>query len=395
MIWQGLQRRLPLPLLGCILGTGACLVVLHPAVTEAALSSGYTFIWNSNSAQAISPLLSALRLDPGSPERWSDLAEAMYEEGRDSDARYCVEQAMSRAPGLPHIAMRSAGMYFRLGDNQSGLRLTHRVITETREYDPNIFQTWQRMGGTTAEVFSLGVGSSQTAGRDYFRFLLDSGDTAAIDSAWPVLQTTGMATVDQARFYAEFLTTSQKYRQAARIESEILPSGLWNDGFESDWTGRGLDWNVQSLPGMTVIRDTTTRYRGKASLSIAFDGSSRNAFDHVTQVRVVSDGNWRIRAMMKLETNGALASRQPGAKGLHLRVVDGETSAILAETASVKANSGWIPLEAGFSTYSGARPVRIELVRPAESSFDLPLAGTAWLDDVNLTPIPSTQEMQR
>src|SRR6185312_5978312 len=250
MNWHELQRRLPLPLAGCVLGFGGYLAAAHPANANAFLTRGYLAMWGGASQSAPQPMLEALRQDPGSPERWADAAEAMRAAGRDADARYCLEQEMIRAPHLPHAAMRAAGLYFRLGDTSSALRLTHRVVDETREYDPNVFQSWQRLGGTAHDVFAQGVGTNVAAGRGYFHFLLDVADSEAVDAAWGELKQRNMAGADETRFYAEALVRSRDYARAAAIEPAILPQGLWNPGFESDWTGRGLDWNVDSLTGI-------------------------------------------------------------------------------------------------------------------------------------------------
>ncbi len=276
---QGLQRRLLLPMVGGVLAVGGYLAMVRPATADTSIDSGYRAIWDARGSESVVPMLHALSLDPGSPERWADLAEAMHEAGRDSDTRYCLENELLRAPGLPHVAMRVAGMYFRLHEPVTALRFTSRVVNETDAYDANVFQTWQRLGGSAADVFEYGVGRNARAGRAYFRFLMDSGDTAAVSGAWTVLGKKGMAGVDESRFYAESLAASHELAQAAAIEFAILPDGVWNGGFESEWTGRGLDWKVESIPGITAVRDTNVRHGG-CQPSIAArvpDGTSRNA----------------------------------------------------------------------------------------------------------------------
>lgn len=386
MNWQGVERRLPLPLLGCVLVAGATHAMLSPAKGETALAGGYRAIWAAQSPQAAPPLLEALRLDPGSPDRWLDLSEAMFETGRDNDARYCLERALARAPGLPHVAMRAAGMYFRLGDRITGLRMTHRAVNETSDYDSNVFQIWKRLGGSAEDVFASGVGSNAAAGRGYFRFLIDdAAEPAVADAAWTILQGKGMVSVDESRFYAESLTGAHEYDRAASLEAGILPDGLWNGGFEGDWTGHGLDWRVDSIPGITVTRDTNMRYHGEGSLRIEFDGSNRNAFQFVSQTRVLPGGTWKLRAMLKTELKlTAHLSGSPEA-GIGLRIVDADTSRVLAETILVNFSQDWTPIETRFDAGPSPRAVRIEMVRPTQPAIELTMAGTAWLDDVTLT----------
>src|SRR3569833_1762933 len=240
------------------------------------------------SQSAPPPMIEALRQDPGSPERWADAAEAMHAAGRNGDARYCLEQEMIRAPHLPHAAMRAAGFYFRLGDTSSALALTHRIVDETREYDANVFQSWQRLAGTASDVFTQGVGTNVAAGQGDFRFLRDAGDSEPTNAAWAELKKRNMAGADETRFYAEALVRTRDYAQAAAIEPEILPQGLRNPGFESDWTGRGRDWNVDSLTGIQASRETAMRHSGQSSLRLDFDDRNRNEYTHASEVRALS-----------------------------------------------------------------------------------------------------------
>ena len=382
MDWQGLSRRLPLPLFGCVLGVGGWLALSRPSTGDSSLAVGYRALWATHTADAVQPVLGALILDAASPERWADLSEVMHDLGRDDETRYCLQQELLRAPHLPHVAMRTAGMYFRLGEPVTSLRLTNQVINETQDYDANVFQTWRRLGGTAENVFHWGVGLNGRAARGYLHFLIDSGDTAAADAAWSQLQARKMAGVDEARDFAVLLTASHDFQRAADIEAGILPDGVWNGGFEQDWTGRGLDWQIDADPGVTISRDTSVRYAGTASLRLEFDGSSRAAFGQVSQTRAVAPGNWQLRAMLRTDLKGSPA-------GVGLRILDGVSGKVLAETPRVNLTHDWMPVELMLEIRPQARPIRIEIVRPAAGPAELALTGTAWIDDVRLVREPS------
>ena len=238
------------------------------------------------------------------------------------------------------------------GNLRLALQLTNRVVNETREYDPNVFQMWQRLGGTQAQVFERGVGNNTAAGRGYFLFLLASGDAAATGNAWTELKNRGMAGVDESRFYAESLTNSHSYEQAARIESAILPEGIWNGGFENSWTGQGLDWKVDSITGVEVSRDTAERHSGAASLRLEFDGRSRDEFAHASESRVLPPGRWIVRAMIRTDLKGTASQ----ALGIGLRVQDPVTGRILAETNRIDGKSNWTAVEATLDAGTHAQP---------------------------------------
>lgn len=365
MDWHALQRRLPLPLAGCVLGVGGYLAILHPA-----------------SAGASQSVLEALRLDSGSPERWADMAEAMHEAGRDNDTRYGLEQEIRRSGHLPHAAMRAAQMYFRLGDSTAALALTHRIVSDTHEYDPNVFQVWQRLGGTAEQVFTLGVVNNQTAGRGYFRFLLDAGDAAATAAAWTELKKKGMAGVEESRFYAASLASSREYAKAAEIEESILPQGVWNGGFENDWTARGLDWVAEGIPGVTVSRDTADPHSGMASMRLDFDGRSREEFNSVYETRTLSGGGWTLRATVRTNLKGTALPEH----GVGLFVADAESGRLLAVTKRSGGKSDWTWVEAKFEAGNQPRAVRIGVLRPQTPPSELTMTGSAWIDDVTLMP---------
>jgi len=389
--WPEIQRRIPLPLVGCLLGVGSYLNLAYPNNSESATASAARAIWAGNPADATAPLLQALRLDPGSPERWTDLAESFYETGRTDDARYCMAQAILRAPGLPHIAMRAAGMYFRLGDTAAALRTTTRIFAETREYDANVFQLWQRLGGPAEQVFGQNIGADASLGRNYFDFLVQSGDTAAVDAAWSALEVRNMAGLAESKLYAESLTGERNYDLAASIEAGILPQGTMDGGFEGDFANNGLGWHRDSIPGVAVTRDVRIRYAGNSALRLEFDGSSGNEFNHVSQTRALAPGVWSLRAMVRTEFQNSRAT-SPGygndlrtSPGIGLRIVDVESGNLLANTPRVNVSHDWAPIEAMVViTPPHARLVRIEVIRPAFSDLALRMIGTVWVDDVTL-----------
>lgn len=355
---------------------------MHPANANALLTSGYLAMWRGASQAGTQPVIEALRQDPGSPERWADAAEAMHAAGRDGDARYCLEQETTRAPHLPHAAMRAASLYFRLGDPLSALALTHGIVDETREYDGNVFQSWQRLGGTAADVFAQGVGANVAAGQGYFRFLLDAGDMEATSAAWAELNKRNMAGTDETRFYAEALVRSRDYADAAAIEPAILPQGLWNPGFETDWTGRGLDWNVDSLTGIQASRDTAMRHSGESSLRLDFDDRNRNEYTHASQIRALAGGEWMLRGFVRTDLHGAVAQ----SSGIGLRAVDAETGRVVAETPRLNGSHDWTAVEARIDVGNAPRALRIQVVRPPTPPSELTMTGSVWIDDVTLMP---------
>ncbi len=356
----------------------------RPARADVSVAEGYTAIWNSTGT-AVKLMLESLTLDPGSPERWTDLAEAMYETGRMDDARYCEQQALNRAPGMPHIETRAAGMYFRLGDRTEALRLTGGIFQQTHEYDGIVFQMWQRLGGPADDIYDIAVGSNATVGRDYFNYLAQSDDSAATAAAWKVLQAKRMVSPPESRSYVAALTAAHEYDRAASVQSEFLPEILDNSGFESEWTEHGPGWHVESVAGVSVSRDLNIRNGGSASLRMEFDGASHDEFHHISQTKVLPAGKWHLRAMLRTDLKGPGYQSGPAATaGVGMRVVDSASGRVLAMTSTLNVTRDWTPVDARFTIGPHAQLVRIEVVRPASPLSTLGMTGTAWADDVKL-----------
>ncbi len=377
-----LPRRLILPLVGGVMCVCSYLAMIRPATASVSTASGFDALWAGLPDASIAPLLLSLRLDPGSPERWSDLAEAMQTAGRDADARYCVEQSLALAPKLPHVALRAAGMYFRLGEPFEALRATKRIAGLDREYDLSIFRLWQRFGGSTDQVFTLGVGDNARVGRDYFRFLVEQRDSGATERAWSALQARKMTGEAETFAYARALTAAHDYDGAAAVESPAIENG----GFESAWRKESPDWHIDEIRGMKVSRDSVAAGNGGYSLRVDFDGSNRNDYSGVSQTRALAPGTWKLSGRIRLELRGAHIEKGLGATpGFGLMAFDGDDGRLLAETELINVTSDWVPIQTRLNVGPHARLVRISIARPSVPQVGLAMTGSVWFDEVALT----------
>jgi hypothetical protein len=220
------------------------------------------------------------------------------------------------------------------------------------------------------------------AGQGYFRFLLNAGDLETTSAAWIELKNRNMAGPDETRFYAEALVRSHDYAGAAAMEPAILPQGLWNPGFETDWTGRGLDWSVDSLTGIEASRDTAMRHSGESSLRLDFDDRNRDEYTHTSEVRALTGGHWILRGFIRTDLHGAVAP----SSGIGLRAVDFETGRVVAETPRLNGSHDWTAIEARVDAGTTPSALRIQVMRPATPPSELTMTGSAWIDDVTLLP---------
>jgi hypothetical protein len=162
-------------------------------------------------------------------------------------------------------------------------------------------------------------------------------------------------------------------------------SMVWDGGFESDVIGEAYAWRFARTSRSAQIGfDTQERYSGKRSLRVSFDGSSDVAFYDVCQTVPVEAGTaYELSAWMKskdLTTDqGVRIELRPG--------IPGQTGAI---TADVRGTQPWTRFAAVWPGAKENQETQICLRRDASDQEDNKIRGTAWVDDVALTPIPKS-----
>ena len=339
----------------------------------------------------------ALRRDPASPYRWSDLAEANWQAGLEQDARYCFRQAVRQGPHIPSILLRAANFYFIAGQRQAALELGARCLAAFRDYDEVIFHQYLRMGGSLTDILRYGIPPERPAARSFFRFLLrpgsdlgrhpDPGDI--LQQTWEWLQTRSLAEPDLLGEYVSSLLGRGRYRhaisvQTASMEIEHGPDGsgnnLFNGGFDREFSSSPLGWRIYPAGHASAVREKRADADAAWSLRLDFDGQANLDYSHVRQQVVVRPGRHRFRARVRpnhLTTDQGIGFRifDPN----HWRRLD-------IFTAHVSGTSGWKRVEKRFTIPPGTELVEVWIVRRASSKFDNKIGGTVWIDDVSLVP---------
>jgi hypothetical protein len=159
-------------------------------------------------------------------------------------------------------------------------------------------------------------------------------------------------------------------------------SMVWDGGFESDVTGEAYAWRLARTSRSAQIGfDTQEKYSGKRSLRVSFDGSSDLAFYDVCQTVPTEAGTaYELSAWMKskdLTTDqGVRIDLRPGIPGLNGAI-----------TEDVRGTQQWTRFAAVWPGAKQNQETQICLRRDASDQEDNKIRGTAWVDDVALTPI--------
>jgi len=316
----------------------------------------------------------ALRRDPGFAYRWCDAGEALLSLGEREKAAYAFRRAVVLAPHSPPVLIQAAGFAWRTGRPGNALELSRHVLELVREYDPVVFFFYDRSGFSTAELLRSGIPAGAEPARAFFAHTLSLPDPEPARVAWHWLGNRGYASPALAVRYSDRLLARRQYPEAA-----ALVGNDFNGGFEREFSGARLDWSFSKTPGVAEARDSETAHLGKWSLRVSFDGTSNLDYRGVSETLVVAPGTWRLRAWIK-------ADHITTDRGVFLRIFDPEAGRVEARTAAVTGTTEWTPLEVQFAVPAGAGLVQVQLRREPTWKFDNKLAGTVWLDDVELAP---------
>jgi hypothetical protein len=73
-------------------------------------------------------------------------------------------------------------------------------------------------------------------------------------------------------------------------------------------------------------------------------------------------------------------------RGLFFRIFDPQSALLDLRTPAPAGTAVWTPLELTFQVSPATRLLQIQLSREPSSKFDNELAGTVWIDRVELAP---------
>ncbi len=339
----------------------------------------------------------ALRRDPASPYRWSDLGEANLQAGLEQDARYCFRQAVRQGPYIPSILLRAANFHFMVGERQAVLELGARCLTAFRDFDEVIFHQYLRMGGSLTDILRYGIPPEGPAARTFFRFLMRPGSglrqhpdpDALLNEAWEWLQAHSLAEPDLLGESVSSLLGRGRYRHAISVQTAFMetahgPEGsgnnLFNGGFDREFSGSPLDWRIYQTDHGGAARERHPDGDAAWSLRLDFDGQANLNYSHVRQQAVVRPGRHRFRARVR---PNHLTTDQ----GIGFRIFDPNNWRRLdVRTAHVSGTSGWTRVEKHFTIPPGTELVEVWIVRWPSLKFDNKIGGTVWIDDVSLVP---------
>ena len=354
---------------------------------------------DANPQRAISSYIKSLEIDPHATSTWLELAATYESEGNDDAARKAFISGKQTYPLSAEVSWRYGNFLLRQGELEPAFAEIRRSV----EADP----------GRAAEAVSrcLRVEPDANVILDrvlpaksdvYIAVMEDLAQDRQIENALKVW-TRIVAMHPRIPLHDAFqvvmdLRGTGRASEAHKVwEQAVELAGLadlegpknsmvWDGGFESDVTGgETYAWRFARTSRSAQIGfDTQEKYSGKRSLRVSFDGSTDVAFYDVCQTVPTETGKaYELSAWMKSRD---LTTDQ----GVRIELRPGVAGQTVATTADVRGTQPWTRFAVVWPGAKENQETQICLRRDPSDQEDNKIRGTAWVDDVALTPIPKS-----
>ncbi len=351
---------------------------------------------NSDLPLAISYYERAAKIDPGAPSVWMDLGSAYETAGDTRRAEQAFQKAQQDYPISAQVAWAYGNFLLRQNRTQDAFKQIQRAV----RVDPSlttlaVSRCW-RSTQDVNQLLDFALPPTPDAYWGAIAFFVNADEPDAATAVWKRLaaQKTSFP-VANAFPLLDLLVRSNRaddaamiWRQAiaaASIAPEYEPAGslVWNGSFEHQLLNGGLAWQYRPIDGAAMDLDGDTFHSGSRSLRITFDGTSNVDFANVWQP-VIVEPNTRYRFSAYLRTEDLTTET-----GMRFEIVDvKQATAIL--TPAVDRTQGWTLNQTELLTGPQSKLVQIVLRRFQSTMLANKIRGSAWVDDISLTPLPAT-----
>jgi tetratricopeptide (TPR) repeat protein len=352
--------------------------------------------------RAIAAYRNALSLDPHSANTWLDLAASYESEGNSSAARDAFEQAKRVYPISAEVAWRYGNFLLR----QNEIPAAFAEIRQSVAVDPNraaeaVSRSWR----LDPDINSIIENVLPPAAPIYLDAIRELDADAAMDPALTVwdklrtLQPPPRIDLTQVIPFTDSLVQAHRIEDAHRIWTQAVTlanpipppndatgSLIWDGGFETGVSGGGFSWiYAPASLGVQSSFDAKEKHSGERSLRLIFDGRRNVDFSGICHIAFVEAGApYRFSAWVHTQ---ALTTDQ----GVRFRLEWTENAhGASVETPDVHGTQPWTEVSIPWTaTGDGARQVRVCISRKPSDDFGSRIHGSAWIDDVALTPAPN------
>jgi hypothetical protein len=331
---------------------------------------------------------------------WLESAAVARHRGASARARRRLDLAATLWPERALHQRRVAVERVESGDRVGGFRALRAVLRAEPDRSAEVLRFARHLEGDAARMLSelLPSGALPRPERDalllrVLRWDCGPGDGPLGDAAWGALSSQARGEREPASRYVGCLLEQGDADRARAVWDAHVPGGhslerVSNAGFEWEPLQSGLGWRIAAPEGASWTRDASVRSEGRYSLRVDFERAFGGDYHHLSQIVLVEPAH-RYRLHGRWRREGFRAGGTP-----YLEVSGwgaGEPFRRVRPLDAAPAGAGaWSSLVLDFATGAGTRFALIRLRRdPPPGDGDV--AGSLWLDDIRLEPLPEAR----
>jgi tetratricopeptide (TPR) repeat protein len=340
---------------------------------------------------AIAYYQKATALNPVSALYWMDLAGAYETVGNFGQAEQAYRTAQQVYPISGEVAWRFGSFLLRQDRTEEAFQQIRRAVSVDPKLTVLAISSCWHSTHDIDQILKFGLPDRPETYWDAIGFFAKANEPDAAMTVWKRLIAGRTAfPIDKAFPLIDFLIERGRVDEAKMVWEQALPSAgmarevdrhvslVWDGGFEGELLNGGFAWRYIPVDGARMNFDEDTAHSGRRSLRVVFDGSNNVDFHHIWQwVPVKPNTHYRFNAYLKSE-------EVTTDSGIRFEIEDGSGPALL--TPSIIGTQAWALSDIDFTTGPDARLLRITLRRIPSSRFGNKIRGTAWVDDVSVTP---------
>jgi tetratricopeptide (TPR) repeat protein len=351
--------------------------------------------------KAIAAYQKSLSIDPHSADAWSDLAMAYESENKLDAARDAFLRAKRAYPLSPEVAWRFGNFLLRRGEFDAAFAQIKQAVQVEPKRGAAAFALSMRVDPDIKEVLDRALPASQAA---YLSVIASLAGTDHTDQALVVwdrlmaLQPRPRLVLSDSNNLIEALLQKRQMAEAERVWNEALnasgtsrppdPPGslIWDGGFESSILNDGFTWRFP-LPGgpVQVGFDAREKHSGQRSLRLTFNGLRNIDFHDVCQyIPVQPSATYQFSAWVQTRS----LSTDEGVRFSFHSLSDSTNTIVWTDDA--RETHSWTQLQLLWTAGADVRELILCISRVPSKQFDSKIRGSAWIDDVSLSPTTPT-----
>ncbi len=349
-----------------------------------------------DSAAALRAFLASRSLDPLSADTLLDLATNYDEAGKISDARAAYLEAKRVYPLSAEVLWRYGNFLLRQNEIPQAFAEIRRAIELDPKRGAEAFSRCRRVVSDPNEVLDKAI---PPIFESYLDILFDLARENQLDLALQVWHRAnslpGTVRPQEIAVVASAFVQNDRGEDAAlfwRQASQKLPnpipldssgSVLWDGGFESGFSYGGMGWQFEpQIQSVQIALDKQEKHSGEQSLRLMFTGRTNISFSGVCHwVPVASGGAYQFSAWVKTKS----LTTEQGVRFSLFSYANGKGSAVY--TTELHGDQPWTNVTLPWTAPLGSPFVRVCVARSPSELADGDIQGTAWIDDVSLTPL--------